>query len=195
MSGLGRSLGGRLDHLRTLSPAAADTIDQVTGQLGLRLPADVENLLGSSTLVALGHGALSKGVPQLAGRSRTDPRAAAAALARMRAAFLSHGSAFDVYQQGTPDGIAIASSPAYLHSILTPSGSRLGDSPEFRQAVPDAAGSQDTAYLDLHAAADLLAQADPHDPTVAQFRQWGAFGLSVHADAGITTVRARLLAR
>jgi hypothetical protein len=174
-------------------PTPDDLVTQFSEEFGLTLPADLKVLFGSQLLVAVDFVGPSAG-PRIAARARTDGAAAAAVLAKLRNSVALKGSSWPLTSQRTPDGIAVATSPDYLKTVLSRSGATLASDKNFRAAVPDAARPDVTAYANLDAIAQAMRRGGASADDLKAISAFRALGASSSTDNGVGTFRVRLLA-
>ena len=151
------------DGLRSALDAEDGTfrrlLEGFEGNLGASLSEDLPAALGTETVLAvLGQG----GQPAFAGRSRTpEADRGVAALQQMLAQSFFRSSPDPLARatelvRRTSDGLAAASDPATLARVMADGD--LGDSEQFRDAVPDADGAGMIAYVDVQRALALSGQ-------------------------------------
>lgn len=158
-----------------------DELDSAARDAGLRLPDDLVALAGSSTVLAVGG---TESQPDVGTVSRTgDPDRARQAAEKVLAQL--HGSQ-SVTMRSVPDGTVLASSAQYADK-LTASGA-LGESEQFKAALPDLDKAQVAVYVDIRRAAELAAEPLP-DST----RALRSFGITATSSGDSSTVRMRLV--
>ncbi len=136
-----------------------DVLDQLRSQYGLQLPDDLQALLGSELAAGVG-GDLAGGQPTVEVQVRTDDPARAVQL--IGSAREDAGAA-ELQVEQEQDG--------YLLRYGTPAGGeQLGETERFRNAVPDAADSGMTVYVDLQRALEQ-AEASGARPLTEQQRR------------------------
>ena len=176
-----------------ISPKAIDReLADVEAQTGLRLPDDLETLFGDDLVLAVDSDGLLTGVPGVGARSITDPAAGADLASRLQKALDSLTGGFGVTARPTDDGLVVASSPEYADTLVAADGT-LGDSAEFRDAVPDADKASHLMWLDFSAISAAVALAEPDAANLISPLQ--SFGVAVWADGddGGVSVKARLV--
>jgi hypothetical protein len=166
------------------------SLAQLEAQYGIRLPADLQTLLGDDAVLAVDGEGLLNGIPGIGVRSLTDPVKGADLANRLAdtLAYLSGG--FGLTAQGTDDGMVIATTQGYADTLEAGDGD-LGDSPAFLRAAPDAARASYLVWLDFSAISGPLALAEPDAANL--IAPLDSFGLTVAPDDGGTTIRARLV--
>jgi hypothetical protein len=174
-----------------LSPGEFDrSVAQMEAQFGIRLPEDLQTLLGDDAVLAVdGDGVLS-GVPGIGVRSLTDPEDAADLAGRLGQALAVLSGGFGITAQGTDDGMVIATTQDYADTLESGDGG-LGDSPAFGRAVPDVSSASAVAWLDFSAISGPLALAEPDAADLIDPLE--SFGVTVSPDDGGTAIRARLV--
>lgn len=122
-----------------------NTVDDLGAQLGMTLPDDLANLLGTTTTIALPKQDFSSDVPTLG--IVTTPKDAAKAWDQARNLIQQAGAAgqVDVWNEGNT--LYLTTDPAYTTALK--STGALGATPGFAVAVKDAATAQVGFYLDL----------------------------------------------
>ena len=121
-------------------------------EYGLTLPDDLKPLLGKSLALAVDKE--SGDLPKIAARIETDPAKAEAVVDKVTALVASQTGA-DVPIEKAKDGdtLVLATDKGYADKVLK--GGNLGQTDNFRQAVPDAKGALMLGYVDFEAARSL----------------------------------------
>jgi hypothetical protein len=172
---------------------------QIEAQYGIRLPDDLETILGSQTVFMVDGQNLLSSVPGIGLRSVTNSDDAAAVVDQLQSALSTLTGGFGVTAKTTDDGLVVASTPD-LASTLASEGSsdagssqsgQLGDDPDFQNAVPDADQASAVAWLDLGAITGLAQLAAPDEAGV--LAPLSGLGVSVSPADGGTQLRARLV--
>ncbi|HET7326435.1 MAG TPA: DUF3352 domain-containing protein [Nocardioidaceae bacterium] len=148
-------------------PQAA--IDEIEAATGLRLPADLQTLLGSDFALALDGAGLVETVTagdvsmlRLGARIATDADEFAKVFDDVQTLATRSGVPVRLTKVETDDGVAVATSDEYAEALAD--GGALGDTAKFQAAVNDAADAQSYAYVDVDGLEPLLeALADPGD--------------------------------
>ncbi len=180
--------------------SAADMMEELSNQLGLELPGDVETLTGDSMALAISsdfdpetffNSSDGSGVP-LAAKVKGDPEAIESVLDKLRAQM--GPDATTVLGSDTEgDMVAVGPDPDYLSEVLK-DGS-LGDSDVFEDVVPEAGDASAIFFINFDAGDGWLVKAAGDDPQVADnLEPLGGLGLSAwqeddasHALLRITT--------
>ncbi|MBA2769815.1 MAG: DUF3352 domain-containing protein [Sporichthyaceae bacterium] len=183
------------DSLRKQMDAAGSDFDKAEAEaeqsLGMKLPEDLEAVLGSNLLAALDADGLTEGRVEVGVLTTTDPDRAAPIIDRM-ARLLQEGEP-GVRAELTEDGYVVASSGSMLRRLTA--GGTLGDIEAFRRALPDADDARMALWLDveplvqsLTGAFDGSAEVDPNLAPLA------GFGMTVSTqDGGSGEFRLRLV--
>ncbi len=167
-------LNGYVDQLRsTLGAGEVDSaLSQAEQQTGLRLPQDIETLLGDGLSVSVDsstdlHALASSPDPSrvAAGiRIKGDAERIRAVIARLEAAAGASGDIVKVHSRG--DTVVVGTDGAYLRTLLQ-SGD-LGSSPSFEAAVPEPTRAGAVLFVSFDAGngwaqrlADELSDGDP----------------------------------
>jgi hypothetical protein len=183
-----------IDELRKREPSIDDEIDQFQAETGLRIPTDLETVLGRNLMVALDKQGLSAdaleqgGLPalNLGVRFTNDPAKLDALYAKISDLIRSStGSDSPLVKKDFDDGIAIATNAHYAEEIGALEGD-LGDSDAFRSVVPDGTGQEFVAFLNFDAIKPLILQQMREDSesadTIANVQPVKAFGITVDVD-------------
>jgi hypothetical protein len=133
---------------------------QLRSRYGLRLPQDLETLLGSQRVLAISGRPSALGLPDAGFRSVTDPEAAADLAGRLGPLVQRVTGGFGLVTVPTNDGLVVATSPEYASQLQRSDGS-LGRSSAFRAAVPGAEQATAVGYVDLRAARSLIEPLAP----------------------------------
>lgn len=156
----------------------------------LKLPGDLEALLGTSFRLAVGpQGA--QGEPTIGVRvASTSPRVgpATTAISKLLAA-----EGIQVQRRNVPGGYVLANTAGQADALAR--GGSLGQSEQFRRAVPDAASASVVVFADLSRLPKLLGE-DLSAEDAKTLSAFGAVGIGVSYDGkGLVSVRARLTTR
>jgi hypothetical protein len=163
---------------------------QIEAQYNLRIPDDVETLLGDDAVVAVDSDGLLNGIPSAGVRSVTDPAAGSDLAKRLERALAMLTGGFGITARGTDDGMVVATTDDYASELEAGNGG-LGSSPSFQRAVPDAATAHAVMWLDIAAVSGTLALTEPDVADL--IAPLDSFGLAVTPDGDGTRVRARLV--
>lgn len=165
--------------------AAGQAVARARAQTGLKLPGDLEALLGRRFAVALGEPDAS-GRPVAGVRAQSDAAGLGAALDRLLRYTDEAGLPLE---RRDVDGGYVLSTTRDQAEALAEDGA-LGSSDSFRSAVPSADSAQTVAFVDVERlGATYLKDADPE--TAAYLKALRAVGLSIAAteDGTATTLR------
>lgn len=182
-----------------LGPAAAELwkyfgedpylgLDDEADQMGLRMPGDLEAVLGKEVGVGvLLDGDVDDWDVDAVARARTDHSARAVEVLRT----LSEVEP-DAVVRPTSDGWVLATSDR-LAAEAADGKDGLGSDPQFGQAVRDADDANGLLYVDIASLVDFF--LSPDDPDYQDFRPLAAFGMSSTGDGKDGEFTARLLFR
>lgn len=133
------------------------SIDDLGDQLGMSLPDDLTNMLGTTTTIALPKQDFSSDVPTLG--VITTPKDATKAWDQARNLIQQAGAAgqVDVWNEG--GSLYLTTDPAYTSALK--SKGALGSTPGFALAVKDAATAQAGFYVDLDGLESAYADSLP----------------------------------
>jgi hypothetical protein len=181
---------------RALKSASSDQLAEVDAlgeQIGLRLPADIDTLLGTDLVAGLD---LSQGLdaPNLGARSKTDPTAAAKVIDSLKQALAAHDVSPGLQMVKTSDGVVVANTDAYAAVLAASSGQRLGDSAAFQAAVPDQANAMAIGYLNLDVLSAAMQKAGDTNEDLKALHAFKSVGLSMSVKDGSTLLKVRLVA-
>jgi hypothetical protein len=168
---------------------ATEALDEQVRQLedgtGVRIPDDAVAAVGKQATVAVGR---SGDGPQVAVRLSGD----AMAVGKLtRAVERTVGIAPATAPAAAGGGTVLASSPAYAKAVAT--GSGLGGTKLFRDAVPQAADAQSVLFVDV--AGTLASFSDELDLSAQErsnLRPLAAVGVSARQDGATAHFTARL---
>jgi hypothetical protein len=160
-----------------------EDLDTAFDEYGLRLPQDLEILIGSQTVLAVSGDASTPLVGVVTKTS--DPARAKEVAQRL---LDQADSDVEVVQQQTNEGLVLATSQDYLTKLASGQGG-LGNSDLYHKALPDAASSQYLIYVDTQRAL-ALSDAGGLPPDTKAVR---AVGLSASAGGNAVTVHLRVV--
>ncbi|UQX90122.1 DUF3352 domain-containing protein [Jatrophihabitans telluris] len=166
----------------------------ISRQFGLKLPADLQSLIGTDLLLAMGPGKTRDGLPEIAARTTTDPTRAISVMDRIRDGLAAEGAQLPVAYTATADGLAVATDRSYLAAVSGPPTARLGDTASFKAAVPDAAKARSVVFANLDRVADIMAREGAPAEAITTVREFAGLGLTAVTEGDVTTVRIRLVA-
>ena len=171
---------------------ASATLDEQVRQLregmGLRVPDDVVAAVGDQVAVAVGGSGNAPGVAvRLSGNERAVRKLADVV---QETVGMSPATAADTARGGT----VLASSPAYASAVA--SGSGLGGTKVFQDAVPEAAGAQAVLFVDVaRVLTGFSEELDLDAEARSNLQPLAAFGLSARQDGTTARFTARLTTR
>ena len=163
---------------------------ELEAQYGIKLPDDLETLVGEDAVLAVDGEGLLTSVPGIGMRSVTDPTAGTALAARIESALASLTGGFGITAKGTSDGMVVATTDDYAAQLESGDGD-LGADPTYQDALPDAANASSLVWIDFSAVRGFAALAAPEAAGV--LKPLDAFGATVSPDDGGSLVRARLV--
>jgi hypothetical protein len=183
-------LSSELDRLSgTFGVTQQQMTQEISQEVGIDVPQDVETLLGSGVALSVGHdfdleaaenSADGSGLP-LALTVQGDSPAIEGVLDKIRAKV---GNAPFLGSDSRGDLVAIGPSSSYRGQVLD--GGRLGDDDTFKGVVPDAGDSSTLFYVDLDAIEPSISQAAAGDQeTLDNITPLRAVGMSTSNDNGI----------
>jgi hypothetical protein len=160
-------------------------VAQLEAQYAIRLPDDLQTLLGTNLVAALDRSGLAQGQVSVAARVSTDGARAVAVLDKLTAS-----QPVVVAYRRVPDGYVIGSDQRALGRIG--GGGSLGSDDRFTKALPDLKGSSVAVYVDLAALVDALAPSNAQ----SELAPLDAVGVTASNIAnGSGSFRLRLVAR
>ena len=163
---------------------------KIEAQYGVRLPADLETLVGDDVVIAVEGAGLLTGIPGIGLRSVTDPASGAELASRIEDRLASLTGGFGVTADGTDDGLVVASTDDYANQLASGDG-KLGADPTFTEALPDAGAATNLVWVDFSGVKGFATLAAPESAGLIE--PLDAFGLTVTPDAGGSLTRARLV--
>jgi hypothetical protein len=177
------------------APSPSEMIDQLQQEFGVQLPGDLKTLVGTGVTAAVSADGLTGGSPKFVVQSHTDGAAAARVLDHVRQALeVPDGPGFPLQYQSTSNGLIVGNDPGYLAAVSSGSGPKLSGLAAFRQALPDRAGAEYTAFVNLDAiAASMRADGASQDDLQA-ISAFSAAGLTVRISGNTANLHVRLLA-
>jgi Protein of unknown function (DUF3352) len=186
VTGFGANIGAQWSQLLKSLSAEGISPDQFLGtyekQFGLKLPADLETLLGSDTVAAV---TADSGKPSYGYLAVTDPAKAKDLVDRLTPLVSQFGIPKPIV---TANGIAIGTSPTWAKDATS---GNLGDSAEFKDALPDYATAQFAAYVDV-AGAEKLDQVGGSGVRAVQNAGVEAVGITSTTDGTTSHLRVRV---
>jgi hypothetical protein len=134
-------------------------LNRLERQTGLRLPDDVETLLGQRTLITVVSDALSSDVPQgVAMRAETDTAAAQKVLAKLQALLERSDAPIRLTWRAEGSDLLVSFSEADLSAVR--SGPGIADAAA-NEALPNLDSAQEALWIDLDRIAGLVADRSP----------------------------------
>lgn len=175
----------------------AGMMEAQLGQLGLRLPQDLDALFGTRFQIAFGgFGPGGPGGPggtvKVGLHSNAPAARAGRVLDTIGDQLAQYGAPFQLRHVAARDGYAVALDPAYAKELAA--GGRLGDSAAFKRAVPDAASAQVVGYVDFGALAKVLQSFGDGSDRDLKVLESAGFSVTTRPD-GTATFHATLLTR
>jgi hypothetical protein len=195
-------------RVRAIGPSGQSFLDNVQAQTGLRLPADLQALLGHAISFSVGGDspATASGfndpsqVP-VGVVLHGDPARALAVITTLTDHLGTNLSDLSLVTERGPDALVLSPSRKYAESLTASGG--LGAAPLFQRAVPDPAHAQFVLYLALDGkwrttladlAGDSLSAQDKQD-LIANLTPFGALGMSASSSGGVNTFDLRVATR
>jgi hypothetical protein len=132
-----------------------DLTKNFTEQYGLTLPDDLKPLLGKNLAVVVDKD--SSSTPKIAARMETDPGKAEQVVDKVTG-LIRRQTSSNVPIEKAKDGdtLVVATDKAYAEQVLK--GGDLGQTENFKQAVPDTKGAVMLGYVDFESAGSLTGQ-------------------------------------
>jgi hypothetical protein len=132
-----------------------DLTKNFTEQYGLTLPDDLKPLLGKNLAVVVDKD--SSDTPKIAARMETDPGKAEQVVDKVTGLIRSRTAAnVPIEKAKDGDTLVVATDQAYAEQVLK--GGSLGQTENFKQAVPDTKGAVMLGYVDFGAAGSFAGQ-------------------------------------
>ncbi len=126
--------------------------EQISEETGLTLPDDLKSLLGKNLAVAIDKD--SANGPKIAARMETDPAKAEPVVEKLTTLLHERSSAnVPIETAKDDDTLVLATDKDYAEQVLK--GGNLGQSENFKQALPDTKGAVTVGYVDFEAAGSL----------------------------------------
>ncbi|HET6985081.1 MAG TPA: DUF3352 domain-containing protein, partial [Kribbella sp.] len=125
---------------------------QITDETGLTLPDDLKSLLGKNLAVAIDKDSANS--PKIAARMETDPAKAEPVVEKLTTLLHERSSAnIPIETAKDDDTLVLGTDKDYAEQVLK--GGNLGQSENFKQALPDIKGAVTIGYVDFEAASSL----------------------------------------
>ena len=153
-------------------PSASSIADQVEQATGLRLPGDVQTLLGSAMVIAYG-GLQPQGLPKVALVTRPTNIATARALAEHARDVIARNAPLQLSVGARGSDLVVATSDAYRDVVAA--GGHLGGQPGFTEAMgrlPSQIGF--AAYVNLGDIVPLFSHGQRDLDRLAGFGMWAS---------------------
>ncbi|GAA1552862.1 hypothetical protein GCM10009804_07330 [Kribbella hippodromi] len=127
-------------------------IDRIKQETGLTLPDDLKTLLGKNVAVAMDKD--SEQGPKIAARMETDPSKAEPVVQKLTSLLRERSDANIPIETAKDDkSYVVGTSKEYAEQVLK--GGNLGQSENFKQALPDTKGAVLIGYVDFEAASSI----------------------------------------
>jgi hypothetical protein len=165
-------LGPALAAVYRSSPALKG-VAAAAAQFGFQLPADIVTVLGTDTAIGMAGGGPGTSPAFIARVRTTSPDRAVSVLSRVA----KDGKAPPFAVRKEAGGYVLASDPADLGSMTT---GRLGSTPSFRRALPDAKSAAMAVYVSF---------ARLPIPSTQDLKSLDALGLTVDPSTGAFRLR------
>ncbi len=177
------------------APSPSEMIDQLQQQFGIQLPDDLKTLVGTGVTAAVSADGLTGGSPKFVVQSHTDGQAAAQVLDHIQQAMEAPGGpGFPLQYQSNSNGVIVGNDPGYLAAVNSGSGPKLSSLAAFRQSLPDRAGAQYTAFVNLDAIAASMRTSGASQDDLQAISAFSAAGLTVRISGNTADLHVRLLA-
>jgi len=185
VSGLDKAIAQNWDTIsQLLDSDEPGTLERIQEQTGLTLPDDLETLVGSQTIVAVGTSQQQIGV-----ETTTDSTKAKAVLEKINSAISDEGANITV--KTDDNGVVMASSDAYAAALEQ--GGSLGSQTLFKAAVPHPDDANAIVYVNV-AEVEQLAGADA-DSLPSDAEPIKAVGITGSSDGSQSTIHVRVVAQ
>jgi hypothetical protein len=189
VSGGGDALRGNWSELVQRLPDGPAGFAGIQAQTGLKLPEDLEALLGQRMALAVA-GPGGSGGPVAGLRAQSDAAGLGEALDRLLR--FTDSSGLPLERRDVPGGYVLATDRTQAEAMTRDGG--LGDSDAFRGAVPDADHASVVAYVDVQRLLTSYGWGVDGD-LAAGLRPLRAVGLAMTATGDGTTARLRITTR
>jgi Protein of unknown function (DUF3352) len=134
-------------------------LDRLERETGLRLPDDLETLLGQRTLITVVSDVLSSDVPQgVAMRAETDAAAAQKVLIKLQALLKRSDAPVRLTWRAEGSDLLVGFSEADLSAVR--SGPGISDA-AVKEALPNLDSAHEAVWIDLDRIAELVASRSP----------------------------------
>jgi hypothetical protein len=177
------------------TPDPSEMLDALQQEFGIRLPDDLKTLAGTGVTVAVAADGLNGDMPKFALQSRTDGAAAVRVMDHIRRAVQEQGGDFPIEYRATSHGLILGDDPDYLAMVSSGGGTRLSDLAAFRQSLPDRAGAQYTAFVNLDAVASSMRASGASQDELQVISVFSAAGVTMRTSGTTASLHVRLLVR
>lgn len=188
-----------LDAAKSSGADIEAQLGQLEQQFRVSLPEDLAVLLGDGFALALDKQGLDSGDIAVGARIRTDQDKAESVLDNLERILREQGTAVPIARDRIDGGIVLASSEAYADKLVA--GGRLGESEQFKAALPEVDGADVAVWADVDSLVDALPASawDGEDDRTARevMRVIDGVGLTatVDADARASEFRMKVVTR
>ena len=190
-AGLGGTFGDQFEQAVSGFPGGEDQLAAIEDETGLKLPEDLETVLGDRVAVA---GRWEDGAPEVGARTHPEDRAAARDVVDKVLA-LFEGHELDVVDAGD-DELVIGYGQGYAERLAGDEGGDLGDLDLVDEALVDLDSASAALYVDLQAVLEaFFGVAEHDDPEAENLRPLKAVGMTAHSDGDEQSFRLRLVAK
>ncbi|MGW4473579.1 DUF3352 domain-containing protein [Nonomuraea sp. NPDC004354] len=201
ISGLDEAITKQWGELQTSLAATEEGagfqqfVDMAQQKYGLTLPADLATLLGKNLTVALDGDGLANldqgGMPKAGVKIVTDPAKAQEVIGKIEKAFTDQGQPAPQIAKVPGDGtFTLATTPEYA-KLLSEDGA-LGDSENFKNAIPDASSATFALFVDVDKIEPLYLNSLSGDDQ-ANAKVFSAVGFSGKQSGGEADFSLRVL--
>ncbi|RZT26623.1 uncharacterized protein DUF3352 [Kribbella sp. VKM Ac-2569] len=127
-------------------------IDEIAQETGLKLPEDLKSLAGKNLSVSIDKDTADG--PKIAARMETDPAKAEPVVQKLTTLLRERSSAnIPIETAKDDDTLVVSTSKDYADQVLK--GGNLGQTENFKQALPDTKGAVMIGYVDFEAAGSV----------------------------------------
>ncbi|WP_410787701.1 DUF3352 domain-containing protein [Kribbella sp. C-35] len=127
-------------------------IDEIAQETGLKLPDDLKTLAGKNLSVSIDKDTADG--PKIAARMETDPSKAEPVVQKLTTLLRERSSAnIPIETAKDDDTLVVSTSKDYAEQVLK--GGNLGQTENFKQALPDTKGAVMIGYVDFEAAGSV----------------------------------------
>lgn len=192
-----------VQHMRASDSAIDQQIQQFETQTGLQLPRDLETVLGKNFLLAVDGPGFSSGLlsgsnesqPNIGLRLTNDPAKLDQVYDKVLRLLQSQLGGVPLVKRDFSDGIVVAGNSAYAERMGKLDG-HLGDSPDFRSVLPNAADDEFVVYFDFNSVEDTIVQAlqqsGEGQDVIDNVRPLRAVGLAESVTGNYTNISLRV---